>query len=38
MAPARSAWPGRGVVTGVVPLPDASPSGGQGLMPHAQFA
>ena len=38
IAPARSAWPGRGVVTGVVPFPDGSPSGGHGLMPQAQFA
>ncbi len=38
IAPARSAWPGRGVVTGVVPFPDGSPSGGHGLIPQAQFA
>src|SRR5919201_879498 len=36
--PARSAWPGRGRVTGFVPFPDGSPSGGQGLIPHSQFA
>ena len=35
--PARSAWPGRGSVTGFVPFPCGSPSGGQGLIPHVQF-
>ncbi len=38
MTPARSAWPGRGSVTGSLPFPDASPSGGHGLIPHSQFA
>ena len=37
-APARSAWPGRGSVTGFVPFPDGSPSGGHGLIPHSQLA
>ena len=37
MTPARSACPGRGSVTGFVPLPCGSPSGGHGLMPHVQF-
>ena len=31
--PARSAWPGRGSVTGFVPFPSGSPSGGQGSSP-----
>ena len=35
--PARSAWPGRGSVTGFVPLPCGSPSGSHGLIPHVQF-
>src|SRR5581483_3832317 len=35
--PARSAWPGRGSVTGFVPLPEGSPSGGHGLIPQVQF-
>ena len=34
----RSACPGRGSVTGFVPLPCGSPSGGHGLIPHAQFS
>jgi hypothetical protein len=29
---------GRGSVTGFVPLPSGSPSGGHGLIPHSQFA
>ena len=37
-APARSAWPGLGSVTGFDPFPEASPSGGHGLIPHSQFA
>ena len=36
--PARSACPGRGSVTGSFPLPAGSPSGGQGLIPQAQFS
>ena len=36
--PARSACPGAGSVTGVVPFPVGSPSGGHGLIPHAQFS
>ena len=36
--PARSACPGRGSVTGLRSLPAVSPSGGQGLIPHVQFA
>jgi len=35
--PARSACPGRGSVTGFVPLPAGSPSGGHGDIPHVQF-
>src|SRR5579864_1426979 len=35
--PARSAWPGRGSVTGFVPFPCGSPSGGHGAIPHVQF-
>ena len=30
--------PGLGSVTGFAPLPEASPSGGHGLIPHSQFA
>ncbi|HEY6030833.1 MAG TPA: chorismate synthase [Gaiellaceae bacterium] len=35
--PARSAWPGRGSVTGFVPFPCGPPSGGHGFIPHVQF-